>query len=218
MRILLIEDDVTLGHEMKLAIEGAGFFVDLAADRYSGESGAMAGDYALILLDINLPDGSGLDILKRLRQEGSGVPVIAVTANDSRHVVIATLDGGADGYVNKPFDIDELIARIHAAIRRSEGRAQNRLRAGRIEVDPQSATAWLDDQQVALTAKELAVLSLLVRKAGRFVSREQIESELYDDSITIQSNTVETAIYNLRRKLGASLVLTSRGLGYTVAR
>lgn len=216
MRILLVEDDPTLGREMTFALEGAGFFVDLATDRWSGESGARAQNYDVILLDINLPDGSGLDLLRTVRASGSQVPIIAVTADDARETVLAALDGGADDYVRKPFDVDELMARMRAAIRRHEGRALNRIRAGQIEIDPEAAAAFVDGKPVQLTAKELAVLTLLVRRAGRFVTREQIESAIYDDSVAIQSNTVETAIYNLRRKLGADLVLTSRGLGYTV--
>jgi two-component system, OmpR family, response regulator len=218
MRVLLIEDDLILGQEVKIALENAGFFVDLATDAWSGESAALAERYGVILLDLNLPDREGLDTLKMLRQRGSHVPIIVVTANDNRETVLSSLDTGADDYVKKPFDIDELIARIKAATRRSEGRSSNRLRAGLIEVDRDAGSAWVNGSAVALTAKELAVLSLLVRKAGTFVSREQIESELYDDSTTVQSNTVETTIYNLRRKLGASSVMTTRGLGYVVAR
>ena len=218
MRILLIEDDLILGPEMKIALERANFQVDLATDRWSGESGAIASRYSVILLDLNLPDGNGLRTLKLLRSRGSDTPIVVVTAVDDQKTIVAALNDGADDYIKKPFDIDELIARIKAACRRGERRSSNILKAGRIEIDPDAGIAWYDGREVGLTLKELAVLSLLTRKAGSFVSRQQVESELYDDATTIQSNTVETAIYSLRRKLAASAVLTSRGLGYMVPR
>lgn len=218
MRILLIEDDVILGPEMKIALERVNFQVDLAPDRWSGESGAMATQYSLILLDINLPDGDGLRTLRMLRSRRSDTPILVVTAVDDQKTIVAALNDGADDYIKKPFDIDELIARMKASCRRSERRSSNILRAGLIEIDPDAGIAWYDGREVGLTLKELAVLSLLTRKAGSFVSRLQVEAELYDDSTTVQSNTVETAIYNLRRKLAASAVLTSRGLGYMVPR
>lgn len=217
MRVLLIEDDITLGAEMKAAIEGYGYTVDLADDRWSGESAAMAQDYAIVLLDLNLPDGSGLDTLSFLRSRQSAVPVIAVTARDDRDTVVKALNLGADDYVRKPFDLEELAARMRAAIRRSDGRAESRLRAGRIEINEASATTFLDGSPLQLTRREFAVLRILVQRAGRFVPREQIEAEIYDDAADVQSNTIEAIIYNLRRKLGPGLVLTSRGLGYSVA-
>ena len=217
MRVLLIEDDITLGAEMKAAIEGCGYTVDLADDRWSGESAAMAQDYAIVLLDLNLPDGSGLDTLSFLRSRQSAVPVIAVTARDDRDTVVKALNLGADDYVRKPFDLEELAARMRAAIRRSEGRAESRLRAGRIEMDEASAATFLDGSPLQLTRREFTVLRILVQRAGRFVPREQIEAEVYDDTADVQSNTIETIIYNLRRKLGPGIVLTSRGLGYSVA-
>jgi len=217
LRVLLIEDDITLGAEMKAAIEGCGYTVDLADDRWSGESAAMAQDYAIVLLDLNLPDGSGLDTLSFLRRRQSAVPVIAVTARDDRDTVVRALNLGADDYVRKPFDLEELAARMRAAIRRSEGRAESRLRAGRIEMDEASAATFLDGSPLQLTRREFTVLRILVQRAGRFVPREQIEAEVYDDTADVQSNTIETIIYNLRRKLGPGIVLTSRGLGYSVA-
>ena len=217
LRILLIEDDITLGAEMKAAIEKYGFIVDLAVDRWSGESAAMAQSYALVLLDLNLPDGNGLQTLSFLRKRNSGIPVIAVTAIDDRDVVVKALNLGADDYVRKPFDLDELAARMRAAIRRSEGRAENRLRAGRIEIDETAASTSFEGSPLQLTRREYAVLRLLVQRAGRFVPREHIEAEVYDDNTEVQSNTIEAIIYNLRRKLGPGIVHTSRGLGYSVA-
>lgn len=216
MRILLVEDDTMLGSTLQLALERHAYGVDWAKD--GEEVLAMAHDlpYALIVLDINLPKLSGLEVLKKLRSEKNRIPILLLTARDTPQQKVEGLDAGADDYLIKPFDLDELLARVRALIRRSDGRTETVLQVGEVTLDPTAGNAQLAGKAVILTAKEFRTLKLLMERAGKFVSKGDIEYVLYSADDAVESNTVEVSIYNLRKKLGAHFITTSRGMGYKV--
>jgi DNA-binding response OmpR family regulator len=216
MRLLVIEDDATLSDGLRRALRRAGYSVDVARDGEEGLAAAQAQSYGAILLDLGLPDVGGMTVLRRLRDQGDTTPVIILTANDKSGQKVAGLDGGADDYVSKPFDLEELLARIRAQIRGRDGRASDTLIAGDVRLDLTGRTVERGGQTVPITAKELRVLAELMRRPGRFVSKTELETALYDGDDGAESNTIEVAIYGLRRKLGADLILTARGLGYMV--
>lgn len=207
-----------LGAGLGRALRRAGYTVDLATTGEEAIAAVEAERYALALLDIGLPDGDGLEVLRFLRRRRDGTPVILLTARDRLDQKVAGLDAGADDYVVKPFDLGELMARIRAHIRRAEQRTSDVLTAKGVSVDIAARTVRLDGEAVAITAKEFKVLVALLRRAGAFVSKSELEDLLYEDAANVESNTIETAIYSLRRKLGADLIVTARGLGYTIAR
>ena len=216
MKLLLVEDDIRLGETVKRALEGGGYTVDWV--RRGDDAVAAAGlqHYGVLLLDLSLPHMSGLDVLREIRRRPAYLPVIIVTAQDRPTHRIAGLDAGADDYLVKPFDLDELIARVRAQVRRQDGRSSDLLFARNVRLDLAGRTMWRDDASVAITAREFKLAALLMRRSGRFVSKEEIEAALYDDSAEFESNTVEVAISALRRKLGRDFIVTARGLGYTV--
>jgi DNA-binding response OmpR family regulator len=216
MRLLIAEDDPMLGAAMKRALERAGYTADWAKTGEEAVAAASAQDYALILLDLGLPKLDGLGALKSIRGRRDRTPVIVVTAHDRPEQKVEGLDAGADDYVVKPFDLDELLARIRAQLRSREGRASDALVVGEVAIDLAARTVTRTGDPVVVTAKEFKVLSVLARRAGQFVSKGELENALYDDAAQVESNTIETAVYSLRRKLGARLILTARGLGYTV--
>lgn len=207
-----------LGAGLGRALRRAGYTVDLATTGEEAIAAVEAERYALALLDIGLPDGDGLEVLRFLRRRRDGTPVILLTARDRLDQKVAGLDAGADDYVVKPFDLGELMARIRAHIRRAEQRTSDVLTAKGVSVDIAARTVRLDGEAVAITAKEFKVLVALLRRIGAFVSKSELEDLLYEDAANVESNTIETAIYSLRRKLGADLIVTARGLGYTIAR
>jgi DNA-binding response OmpR family regulator len=170
--------------------------------------------YAAVVLDLGLPRLDGLSLLRELRASGNTTPVLVLTARDSTLDKVKGLDSGADDYLIKPVDLDELNARLRALIRRSSGQASPVLKSGGVELDPALHQARLRGTSVELPAKELAVLEILLRNAGRIVSRSQLESALYGWSEGVESNAVEVHIHHLRRKLGAERIHTLRGLGY----
>ena len=217
-RLLLVEDDLPLGKGVKAALEDAGHAVDWVR---KGEEALLAyrsEAYGVVLLDIGLPDVSGLELLRGLRSENRLVPVIVITAQDRITQRIAGLDAGADDYLVKPLDIDELAARVRAQLRRRDGRGSDLLVAREVTLDLSGRTVRLRDQPVALTAKEFRIAALLMRRAGRFVSKAELEATLYDQDQYVESNTVEVAISALRRKLDKDFIVTARGLGYMVAK
>jgi DNA-binding response OmpR family regulator len=216
MRLLIVEDDPMLGAGLKRALERAGYAADWATTGEEAIAAVTATPYALLLLDLGLPEVGGLEALRVIRGRRDTLPVIIVTAMDRPEQKVAGLDAGADDYVVKPFDLDELLARVRAQIRRRDSRTSNLLTAHGVTLDLAARTAVREGRPVALTAKEFKVLALLMRRMGQFVSKTELETALYDGEAEFESNTIETAVYALRRKLGTELVLTARGLGYTV--
>jgi DNA-binding response OmpR family regulator len=215
-RLLLAEDDVDLGPAIRRALELEGYVVDLFTRGDDVLAAGRGGDYDVILLDIGLPHRSGLEALRDLRAAGDATPVIVVTAFDRSQQRVAGLDAGADDYVVKPVDLDELAARIRSQLRRRDGRQNDSVTVGPVTLDVAGHVATVDGQDVSLTAKEYRVLALLMRRSRRFVSKADLEAELYDGDNWAESNTVEVAISSLRRKIGRDFIHTARGLGYMV--
>ena len=218
MRLLLAEDDQMLGKGLKAALERAGYTVDLAQDGEEAVAATLAQDYDLILLDLGLPKIDGMDVLHAVRAKKDLTPVIILTARDRPDQKVGGLDAGADDYMVKPFDLDELLARVRARVRNNEQRPSDILAACGVQLDLAARTAHLKGKPVSLTAKEFKVLAILMRRMGQFVSKDDVERGLYDAASEVESNTIEVAIYGVRRKLGSDLVVTARGLGYMVPR
>lgn len=218
MRILLIEDDKLLGDGVRAGLAQAGFAVDWVQDGASGEAALMAEPYAAVVLDLGLPRLSGLDLLRRLRNTGNAVPVLILTARDAVEDRVKGLDSGADDYVVKPFDLNELAARLRALTRRVRGDATPVLQVGGIELDPAVHHVQFHGQPVELSAREFALLQELMLNAGRVLSREQLEQRLYRWGEEIESNAIEVHIHHLRRKLAPQLIRTVRGVGYLMPR
>ena len=215
-RLLLAEDDADLGPAIRRALELDGYVVDLFTRGDDVCVAARGSDYDVILLDIGLPHGTGLEVLRNLRAAGLATPVIIVTAFDRTQQRVAGLDAGADDYVVKPVDLEELSARIRSQLRRRDGRQNDTLSIGAVTLDFAGHVVTLDGRDVPLTAKEYRILALLMRRSRRFVSKADLEAELYDQDSWAESNTVEVAISALRRKIGRDFIQTARGLGYMV--
>jgi DNA-binding response OmpR family regulator len=218
MRLLLVEDDALLGDGIKAGLKQAGFAVDWVQDGNMAQLALESEEYALLVLDIGLPKISGLDLLKWLRQRGSDLPVLMLTARDTVADRIGGLDSGADDYLVKPFDLDELVARLRALLRRSAGKANPVLQHGNIVLDLAAHAVAVHGQPVELSAREFSLLHELLQNSGRVLSREQLEQRLYGWGEEVESNSVEVHIHHLRKKLGSDLIRTVRGVGYTVDR
>jgi DNA-binding response OmpR family regulator len=218
MRILLVEDDKLLGDGVQAGLVQSGFNVDWVRDGIAGELALKTGDYAGVVLDLGLPRLSGLDLLQRLRNLGNKVPVLILTARDSVEDRIKGLDGGADDYVVKPFDLHELAARLRALVRRSRGEAAPKLRVGEIELDPAARQVSFRDLPVELSQREFALLQELMLNAGRVLSRQQLADRLYSWGEEIESNAIEVHVHHLRKKLSPELLRTVRGVGYMLPR
>ena len=218
MRVLLVEDDPQLGDGLTVGLRQAGFAVDWVKDGAAADHVLATEAFDLLVLDLGLPRLSGMDLLVRLRARQQDLPVLILTARDATADKIAGLDGGADDYLVKPVDLDELAARIRALSRRAAGRAQPVLRHGGLGLDPASHRVTLDGAPVELSAREFALLQALLENAGRVMSRAQLEGSLYGWRDEPESNVLEVHIHHLRRKLGSSLIKTLRGVGYTIAR
>jgi two-component system, OmpR family, response regulator QseB len=218
MRLLLVEDDNMIGEAVRAGLRQEGFTVDWVREAEAGETALRTEPYALLLLDLGLPRKSGLDWLRELRRRGDPTPVLVITARDAVADRIAGLDGGADDYLVKPFDLDELAARVRAVLRRHGGRAGPLLQHGELSLDPATRLATLKGQAVALSAREYALLAALLERPGAILSRAQLEQRLYGWGEEVESNAVEVHIHHLRRKLGADAIRNVRGLGYTLAK
>lgn len=218
MRILLVEDDLVLGQALSTALEKRSYGIDWMQDGESALQAMQVLDFSLVILDVNLPDIDGIAVLRSLRLTGRNIPVLLLTARDLAAQRVDGLDAGADDYLVKPFDLEELLARIRALLRRQEGRIETILKCQSLEVDTGAMIARLGDQTVALPAKEFRVLKLLMERAGRFVTKRDIEYALYSADAGVESNTTEVIIYNLRKKLGAECITTMRGVGYMIER
>lgn len=216
MRILLVEDDNLLGDGIRAGLKQAGFAVDWTQDGQAAKLALETEEYALLVLDLGLPKLSGMDLLKWLRASTSKVPVLILTARDTVADRVAGLNAGADDYLIKPFDLDELIARLRALLRRSSGHAVPTLQHGAIELDPAAHLVFNDGKLVELSTKEFALLHELLRQVGRVQSREQLEQHLYGWGEEVESNSVEVHIHRLRKKMGTDLIRTLRGVGYVI--
>jgi two-component system response regulator QseB len=216
MRLLLVEDDRMLGAGVERGLRRAGYAIDWVQDGDAAEGALATEPYDLVLLDLGLPRKSGLDVLRGLRRRGGRVPVLVLTAHDAVEDRVAGLDAGADDYLGKPFDLEELAARVRAIQRRSSGRASPMLEHGRLVLDPAAHEVRLDGAPVALSTREFALLHALLERPGRPLSRTQLEERLYGWGEQVESNAVEVHVHALRRKLGAEWIKTLRGVGYMV--
>jgi two-component system OmpR family response regulator len=214
MRVLLVEDDPGLGAALRDHVVATTHAVDWSRGIEEAEAAMVAVTYDLLLLDIGLPDGSGLDLLRAMRLRGERTPVIILTARDRITERIAGLDAGADDYLVKPFDLGELSARIGAVTRRAVGQADPRVVIGNLEVDVAARRVNGPGGGVDLTLREWTVLEALLRRPGQVVSKARLEESLYAFEREVDSNAVEAAVSRLRRKLGENIVETRRGLGY----
>jgi two-component system, OmpR family, response regulator QseB len=218
MRVLLVEDDAMIGESVAAGLRHAGHTVDWVQDGRAAEAALATGVHEMVLLDLGLPRKLGLDVLKTLRAGGADLPVVIITARDAVAERIAGLDAGADDYIVKPFDLDEVAARIRAVARRRAGRAAAVIEYGSLRVDPAARQVFVDGKDVALSAREFALLEALLERPGAVLSRSQLEERLYGWQQEIESNAVEVHIHALRRKLGADLIRTVRGVGYMMAK
>lgn len=216
MRILLVEDDALLGEGIRIGLEQAGYCVDWISNGAAAQHALRTEDFDLMILDLGLPQKDGLSLLREVRDEGLSLLVLILTARNAAEDRVAGLDHGADDYMVKPFDLDELQARIRALLRRRSGRASSVIKYREIELDPASRLVKKSDEQVPLTVREFAVLHLLLENTGRVLSREKIEENIYGWNELVESNSTEVHIHHLRKKLGKDLILTVRGVGYMV--
>ena len=218
MRILLAEDDELLGSGIRAGLAQHGFAVDWVRDGVAAERELATGAYQACVLDLGLPRLDGMDVLQQARARRNTTPVLVLTARDAVPARIAGLDAGADDYLIKPVDLHELAARLRALVRRAHGQRNTLLVAGLVTLDPAAHRVLYDGQSIELPGREYDLLHALMLNAGRVLSREQLEQHLYQWGSEINSNAVEVHIYHLRRKLGAALIETVRGVGYRISR
>jgi DNA-binding response OmpR family regulator len=216
MRVLLVEDDGMIAQGLQTALRQAGFAVDWMRDGGSAAAALQTTTFDVVLLDLGLPRRDGIDVLRDLRRSGNSTPVIILTARDEIQHRIAGLDAGADDYIVKPFDLDEVMARMRSVLRRVAGRGDPSIRHGNLRLDPASRIVERDGVPVGLSAHEYAVLEALLQRPGAVLSRAQLEDRLYGWDEQIGSNAVEVYIHGLRRKLGSDAIRTLRGVGYFV--
>ncbi|HRY87721.1 MAG TPA: response regulator transcription factor [Rubrivivax sp.] len=217
MRVLLVEDDRMIGDSLRESLRAEGYAVDWVRDAEAAVAATGTERFDLLLLDLGLPRASGLEVLRTLRARGDATPVIVLTARDGPGDRVAGLDAGADDYLVKPFDLDELLARMRALLRRHAGRAAPLLRHGGVTLDPATHQVTLQGRPVLLSAREYAVLELLLQRPGAVLSRAQIEDRLYGWGEEIESNAVSVYVHQLRKKLGADFIRSMRGVGYFLA-
>ena len=218
MRILLAEDDPLLGDGLRAGLRQLGFQVDWVRDGEAAERELRSQDYAAAVLDLGLPRKDGMAVLASIRKSLLITPVLVLTARDTVPDRIRGLDSGADDYVVKPVDLDELAARLRALVRRAHGKPQESLSAQGVTLDPAARTVTRGGNLVTVSTREFDLLQALMLSAGRVLSREQLEQQLYSWGQEVDSNAIEVHIHNLRRKLGATLIHTVRGVGYMLVR
>ena len=216
MRVLIVEDEPTLGQQLKSTLEANGYAIDLAVDGEDGHFMGSTEDYDAVILDLGLPEIDGLTVLDRWRKEERNFPVLVLTARDSWSDKVAGLDAGADDYLAKTFQTEELIARLRALIRRASGNASSELTAGEVRLDTRSGKVTLDGSPVKMTAQEYKLLSYLMHHKGKVVSRTELIEHIYDQDFDRDSNTIEVFVTRIRKKLGAEVISTIRGLGYSL--
>jgi two-component system response regulator QseB len=216
MRLLLVEDDAMIGESVCKGLRQDGFTVDWVRDGRAGENALDNREHALLLLDLGLPKKEGLDVLKSLRQKRNGIPVLIITARDAVADRVAGLNAGADDYLVKPFDLEELSARIRALLRRQSGRAEAVIRHGGLTLNPATHEAAMGDQPLTLSAREFALLEALLDRPGAVLSVAQLQEKIYGWDDEVGSNTIEVYIHSLRKKLGTGFIRNVRGVGYMV--
>jgi DNA-binding response OmpR family regulator len=216
MRILLAEDDPILGDGLRAGLRQLGFQVDWVRDGLVAARELISGGYAAAVLDLGLPHLDGLEVLQAIRDKKIGTPVLVLTARDAVPDRIRGLDLGADDYVIKPIDLNELGARVRALVRRSNGQMQDMLQCGSLMIDRGARQTTLNGQVVVLSTREFDLLYVLMLNVGRVMSRDQLEQQLYSWGYEVESNTIEVHIHHLRKKLYVDLIQTVRGVGYTI--
>ncbi|HTT01485.1 MAG TPA: response regulator transcription factor [Steroidobacteraceae bacterium] len=216
MRVLLVEDDQMIAEAVRTALRQDGYTVDHVADGGNAATALRSATFDILLLDLGLPRRDGLEVLKELRSRRDTTPVIIITARDDVQSRVAGLDAGADDYLIKPFDLDELAARMRSVIRRGAGRGAPVIEHAAIRLNTITREVYLAGQPIALSAREYAVLEALLQRPGAILSRTQLEDRLYGWGGEIESNAVEVYIHSLRRKLGSDAIRTQRGVGYFV--
>ena len=218
MRVLIVEDDPLLGDALAAGLKQRGFEADWVQDGRDAQAAIRVEPFAAVVLDLGLPGLGGLELLRGERARGNKVPVLILTARDAVQDRIAGLDSGADDYVVKPTDLDELAARLRALVRRSKGEPAPVLQIGQVVLDPAARMVTRDGQAMDLPPREFTLLQELMLNAGRVLSREQLEERMYRWGDEVESNAVEVHVHHLRRKLGAEVVKTIRGVGYMMPR
>ena len=218
MRILVVEDDPLLGDALQAGLRQRGFDVDWVRDGVTGELALRGEPFAAVVLDLGLPRQDGTTLLRKTRARGADTPILVLTARDAIEERVATFDSGADDYVVKPVDLDELAARLRALIRRSRGEPAPVLEIGSLRLDPAARSVTFEERPVDLQAREFNLLQELMTNAGRVLSREQLERRLYPWGEEVDSNAIEVHVHHLRRKLAPALIRTVRGVGYTMPR
>jgi len=216
MRIILIEDDRMIGESVRTSLRQEGYAVDWVRNGQVAETVLASEQFDLALVDIGLPGKGGIELLQNLRRRKSLMPVIIITARDGIEDRIAGLDAGADDYVVKPFDLDELAARIRSALRRSAGHAEPEIELLGVRINPATKEVWRDDRAIVLSSREYAIVATLVQRPGAILSRAQLEERMYGWGEEVESNAVEVHIHSIRRKLGAEFIQNVRGVGYFI--
>jgi two-component system, OmpR family, response regulator QseB len=216
VRVLLVEDDVMLGKAMQSGLRLEGHGVDWVSDGSSALAALATHEYSAVLLDLGLPRQSGMAVLKQMRANRNTTPVLIVTARDAIEDRISGLDAGADDYVLKPFDLDELSARLRSVVRRTNGRSDRQLVVGAVTLDTVAKRCTLGTEPIELTSREYMLVEYLMERAGRIVPKAELEQALFDWNRESDSNVVEVFISQVRRKLGRDFITTRRGLGYSV--
>lgn len=214
MRLLIVEDDPVLSDGLSVGLGLSGFTADAVGTLADARAALAGGGFASVVLDIMLPDGSGLELLAELRAKGSRLPVLLLTARDQVHDRVSGLDAGADDYLGKPFDLAELAARLRAMLRRQEGRAAALIEWNGLEVDPATMRGTRNGDEVTFSHREFAILQALIERPGAILGKSTLEERLYGWQSEVESNTVEVHVHKLRTKLGTTFIETVRGLGY----
>ncbi|MBP0600698.1 response regulator [Herbaspirillum sp. LeCh32-8] len=216
MRILLVEDDPMVGEAVRKGLRQDGFAIDWVQDGKSADAALRNEDYAMLLLDLGLPQKDGLAVLKTMRERGNGIPVLITTARDAVADRVAGLDAGADDYLIKPFDLEELSARMRALLRRQSGRADSLVQVREVVLNPATHEVTVAGKPVNLSAREFTLLHAFMDRPGVVLSRAQLEEKLYGWDDSIESNAVEVHIHALRKKVGSDFIKNVRGVGYLV--
>lgn len=217
MRVLLVEDDEMIGQSLKQALGSAGWSVDWVKDGLLAQSALADGDYACVLLDLGLPKRDGMDVLRQARSQGDRTPVVVLTARDSVDARVTGLDFGADDYLVKPYELQELLARMRAVIRRRDGSAHSVIGSPALQLDLTTREVLVQGERAQLSAREFALLHALLERPGAILSRNQLENRIYGWGEEVTSNAVDVLIHGMRRKLGPEAIRNVRGLGWRIA-